>query len=77
MQLRSGVETPCPRWRAGDEPEGPPSLSFTMITVNAAEHPLMKRFHKPGDEKRSVVIIPPTAYEDWLSCRNPDEARSF
>jgi putative SOS response-associated peptidase YedK len=24
-----------------------------------------------------VVIVPPAAYEDWLSCRNPDEARSF
>jgi hypothetical protein len=48
-----------------------------MLTVNAAEHPLMNRFHKPGDEKRSVVIVQPSGYEDWLSCRNPDEARSF
>jgi putative SOS response-associated peptidase YedK len=63
-------------WRAWDEPEGT-SLSFTLLTVNANEHPLMKRFHKPGDEKRSVVIVPPGAYEDWLSCRSTDEARSF
>jgi hypothetical protein len=48
-----------------------------MLTVNANEHPLMKRFHKTGDEKRSVVIVPPDAYEDWLSCRSIDEARSF
>lgn len=41
-------------WRAWEEPEGPPSLSFTMLTVNANEHLLMKRFHKPGDEKRSL-----------------------
>jgi hypothetical protein len=41
------------------------------------EHPLMRRFHKPGDEKLSVVIIRPGAYEDWLSCRSTDEARSF
>jgi len=64
-------------WRSWDEPEGAPSLSFTMLTINADEHPLMKRFHKPGDEKRSVVIIRPDDYEDWLSCRNTDEARSF
>jgi putative SOS response-associated peptidase YedK len=48
-----------------------------MLTINADDHPLMKRFHKPGDEKRSVVIIRPDDYEDWLSCRNTDEARSF
>lgn len=64
-------------WRAWEEPDGVASLSFTMLTVNADEHPLMKRFHKPGDEKRSVVIIQPSTYADWLSCRNTDEARSF
>jgi putative SOS response-associated peptidase YedK len=64
-------------WRAWEEPEGAPSISFTMLTVNADEHPLMKRFHKLGDEKRSVVIVPPAAYEDWLGCRSTDEARSF
>jgi hypothetical protein len=37
----------------------------------------MKRFHKPGDEKRSVVIVPSTEYGDWLSCGSTDEARSF
>jgi putative SOS response-associated peptidase YedK len=63
--------------RAWEEPNGNDSLSFTMLTLNADEHPLMRRFHKPRDEKRSVVIIRPDAYEDWLSCRNTDEARSF
>ena len=33
--------------------------------------------HKPGDEKRSVVIVRPDAYQDWLSCRSTDEVRSF
>ncbi|CAB3783494.1 hypothetical protein LMG28138_01651 [Pararobbsia alpina] len=37
----------------------------------------MKRFHKPGDEKRSVVIVRPDGHEDWLNCRSTDEARSF
>ncbi|CAB3796007.1 hypothetical protein LMG28688_04215 [Paraburkholderia caffeinitolerans] len=63
-------------WREWNEPEGP-ALSFTMLTVNSAEHPLMNRFHKPGDEKRSVVILPPSEYEGWLASGSMDEARSF
>ncbi|GJH05056.1 SOS response-associated peptidase [Paraburkholderia terrae] len=64
-------------WRQWKEADGSLSLAFTMLTVNSDEHQLMKRFHKPGDEKRSVVIVPPTQYGDWLSCGSPDEARSF
>jgi putative SOS response-associated peptidase YedK len=63
-------------WRAWDEPEGV-ALSFTMLTVNADEHPLMRRFHRPGAEKRSVVILRPEEYGDWLGARSTDEARSF
>lgn len=48
-----------------------------MLTLNADHHPLMKRFHKPGSEKRSVVIIKPDDYDDWLCARSIDEARSF
>ncbi|MBN3855178.1 SOS response-associated peptidase [Paraburkholderia sp. Ac-20340] len=63
-------------WREWAEPDGP-AFSFTMLTVSAAEHALMSRFHKPGDEKRSVVIVPPAQYDDWLACRLADEARTF
>lgn len=41
-------------------------LSFTMLTVNADAHPLMRAFHKPGDEKRMVVVLPREQYADWL-----------
>jgi putative SOS response-associated peptidase YedK len=64
-------------WREWDEGETGKAYSFTMLTVNANDHPLMKRFHKPGDEKRSVVIVPPDEYENWLASRSTDEARSF
>jgi putative SOS response-associated peptidase YedK len=37
-----------------------------MLTVNADEHSLMKRFHKPGDEKRMLVILHPEQYQGWL-----------
>ena len=49
-------------------PNGLPLLSFTMLTINADDHPLMKRMHKPDDEKRMVVILDPEQYDDWLHC---------
>ncbi|MFZ6874023.1 SOS response-associated peptidase family protein [Undibacterium sp. Di27W] len=81
------------RWRIGlfDEPDfavaglykewpeadGSVSYSFTQITINADDHPLMRRFHKPGEEKRSLVVVPPEDFDDWLSCRDPEFARAF
>jgi putative SOS response-associated peptidase YedK len=26
----------------------------------------MRQFHKPADEKRMIVILPPARYGDWL-----------
>jgi putative SOS response-associated peptidase YedK len=46
-------------WREW-EAEGALEYSFTQLTINADDHPLMKRFHKPGDEKRAMVIMPPS-----------------
>lgn len=42
-------------------------VSFSMLTVNADEHPVMKQFHKLGDEKRTPVIIAPELHDHWLS----------
>lgn len=64
-------------WREWSTAEGEIATSFTQITINADEHPLMKRFHKPGDEKRSLVVIPDADLDDWLNCRDPELARSF
>lgn len=52
------------RWVA--RPTGEVVHSFSMLTINADAHPLMKRFHKPGDEKRSLVILPDERADDWL-----------
>jgi hypothetical protein len=38
-----------------------------MLTVNADEHPVMNQFHKPGDEKRTPVIVAPDLHDAWLS----------
>ncbi|RYF72570.1 MAG: SOS response-associated peptidase [Comamonadaceae bacterium] len=40
--------------------------SYTMLTVNADDHPLLRDYHKPQDEKRMVVVLPPAQYEAWL-----------
>jgi hypothetical protein len=31
--------------------------SFTILTVNADEHPVMKQFHKPSDEKKNASCL--------------------
>lgn len=41
--------------------------SFSMLTVNADEHPVMRQFHKPGDEKRTPLILAPSQFDQWLS----------
>ncbi len=53
-------------WSAWRNPAGQVVHSFTMLTINADHHPLMNQFHKPGDEKRMIVILPPARYDDWL-----------
>jgi hypothetical protein len=37
-----------------------------MLTVNAENHELMRRFHKQGAEKRSVIIVRPEQYKTGL-----------
>lgn len=53
-------------WSTWKSPAGAWVQSFTMLTINADEHPLMRNFHKPGDEKR-MGDLPKAAYDDWLN----------
>ena len=48
--------------------------SYTMLTMNADAHPLMRRMHKPDpkfgpneQDKRSVVAIETADFDAWLS----------
>ena len=36
----------------------------------------MQNFHKPTDEKRMVVILPPDRYQDWLVAK-PQASMDF
>lgn len=57
-------------WECKAWGEGTPSWSFTMLTVNADDHPVMRRFHRPGDEKRTPVVLDGDHIEDWLGAAN-------
>lgn len=62
-------------WRSWEEKDGTVSHSFAHFTLNADDHPLLKRFHRAGEEKRGVAILRPEHYDDWLSSTNPEFAR--
>jgi len=66
-----GIASLWERWT--DPASGELVVSFSMLTVNADAHPVMRQFHKPGDEKRTPVIIAPELHDAWLSA-NPDQA---
>lgn len=53
-------------WDSWNEPGKGPLLSFTMLTINAADHPLMSNFHKKTDEKRMIVVLSESQYREWL-----------
>lgn len=59
-----GIACLWDRWT--DPTSGELVVSFSMLTVNADRHPVMRQFHKPGDEKRTPVIIAPELHASWL-----------
>jgi len=60
-------------WQA---PDGSVSWTFAMLTIAGAGHPVYQRMHKPGDEKRMVLILDPADYDRWLQCPVA-EAKAF
>lgn len=62
------------RWR--DPGTGEDLHSFTMLTINADDHPFMRNYHKSQDEKRMVVILPQGLYGDWLNS-GADDSMEF
>ena len=64
-------------WDTWTEPEtGELIVSFSMLTIEASQHPLMSRCHKPDDEKRTVVPLRPELFQDWLNA-SPDTAQEL
>lgn len=56
-------------WFTWTSEQGQHLNSFTMLTINAKDHAVMNRFHKPEDEKRMVVILPRGSWKSWLLSR--------
>ena len=54
-------------WDTWTEPDtGELIVSFSMLTINANDHPVMQRFHKPEEEKRTVIPLRPELFDAWL-----------
>lgn len=62
-----GVMAVAGLWDQWKDADGQVLHSYTMLTINADSHPFMKAFHKPSDEKRSIVILPNGLIKDWLN----------
>lgn len=62
-------------WRSWRARDGRELLTFAMITVNADGHPVMGRFHRPGEEKRMVALLAEADYGAWLGGSLEEAAR--
>ncbi len=63
-------------WSWWKSPKGEVLHSYTMLTINAKHNALMQQFHKPADEKRMVVVLPPESYRNWLEA-SPEHTMAF
>ena len=63
-------------WSAWQDPAGGLTCSYTMLTINADDHPGMRQYHTPDDEKRMVVILEEADYDAWLRASVAD-GRAF
>jgi len=59
-----------------DKETGEVIFSFSMLTINADGHEVMKHFHKPEDEKRLIVVLNEENYLHWLNA-NPIQANEL
>lgn len=58
-----------------DRSSGEIVQSFTLLTVNADQHLLMSRMHRPGDEKRMLVVVPEASRLSWLNATVAEAGR--
>lgn len=54
-------------WTGTELANGQILRSYTMLTINADDHELLRLYHKPKDEKRMVVVLLEEDYDAWLS----------
>nr|WP_241011505.1 SOS response-associated peptidase family protein [Burkholderia sp. Ac-20392] len=64
-------------WRRYEGDDGRTLIGMSMLTVNADGHAVMGRMHKPGDERRSIVILRSSGYDEWLHSNNVEAVRTM
>ena len=63
-------------WERWTDPRtGEAVISFSMLTINADQHALMRNFHRPADEKRMLVLPPISHHQEWLKASPESAAR--
>ena len=63
-------------WASWRGAQGDTILSYTLLTVNANNHTLLRRYQQPGVEKRMPVVLNEGAYGAWLTVRM-EKAKEF
>ena len=63
-------------WASWTGADGETIVSFTLLTLNANNHALLRRYQQPGSEKRMPVILNEGAYGAWLTVRM-EKAKEF
>jgi putative SOS response-associated peptidase YedK len=63
-------------WALWTGPDGDTLTSYALLTVNADNHALLRRYQPQGSEKRMPVILNEGAYDAWLNAR-VDKAHAF
>ena len=67
-----GIACLWDRWN--DPATGERVVSFSMLTTNADQHPVMRQFHPSADEKRTPVVLAEQQFGDWLSATSEQAA---
>lgn len=55
-------------WSRGWSPSGAAVMTFTLLTVDASEHPLAAHLQRPGEDARMVAMLDATDLDAWLDC---------
>jgi putative SOS response-associated peptidase YedK len=59
-------------WSRGWSPSGAAVMTFTLLTVDASDHPLAAHLQRPGEDARMVAMLNPAELDAWLDCA-PDQ----
>lgn len=62
-------------WACQETTSGP-FYSYTILTVSACDHPLLRQFGQSNEAKCMAVILPKERYKDWLEAP-PESSQSF